>query len=91
MAEFVIAGLGVSMMPPRMMAPFEKHNLVKRILPEWSEASADITLVMPTGQLPHRVRLFVDYLAAHFASPELAAIDIEPIILAHIAVTKDRP
>lgn len=92
MGEFLVAGLGVALAPPRMMVPFEKHGLVKRILPEWSEStSSDITLVMPTGQLPHRVRLFVDYLAAHFASPELTSIDIEPLILAAIAAEKSRP
>lgn len=85
MMEFLVAGLGAVLAPPRMMAPFVKHGLVKRILPEWSEDNAVLSLVMPDVQLPRRVRVFADYLIAHFASPEIhRPIDIEPLILAYL-------
>lgn len=85
MAEFLLAGLGAVLAPPRMMRPFEKHGLAKRVLPEWSEANASLSLVMPAIQLPQRVRIFVDYLIAHFSSPEIRdPMKIHPLILEYI-------
>ena len=84
MAEFLLAGIGASLAPPSMMKAFEKYNMVKRLLPEWTGPVTDLHLVMPEGQLPHRVRLFADYLAAHFSSPETGPLDLEPYILAEL-------
>ncbi|CAK7072713.1 MAG: HTH-type transcriptional regulator DmlR [Desulfovibrio sp.] len=67
--ELASEGLGVTWLAPAMLENHPdliEHDLV-HILPEWSVPGIDINLVMPNRQLPYRVRLYVDFLAEHFA------------------------
>lgn len=66
--EFTLAGLGVTMLVPHIAKEFVDNGQLIPILPGWETTGADMNLVMPPGDPPHRVRLFVDHLAAHFAA-----------------------
>lgn len=67
--EFVLAGLGALWLPPQAAAPYEESGELLRLLPEWNilDGGADVTVVTASRQTPKRVRLFIDYLVAHFA------------------------
>lgn len=66
--EFVLAGLGISWFSAPMAGPYEEKGELTRLLPEWTPpGGVDISVVTAARQMPHRVRLFIDYLAAHFA------------------------
>lgn len=68
-SEFVLAGMGASWFPVHMAAVYEKKGELVHILKGWSPANIDINLIMPTRQLPHRVRLFADHLVDYFSQP----------------------
>ncbi|MFT8244355.1 LysR family transcriptional regulator [Roseomonas sp. BN140053] len=63
------AGLGLVQLPPwRAFVRLERETLVP-VLPDWHSEPRDIYAVWPaTRALPRRVRVFVDMLAARFAS-----------------------
>ncbi len=65
--ELALAGLGAIPLMTAVAAEYEKKGQLVRLLPEWRTPGLDISVVMAGAQLPHRIRLFVDYLAAHFA------------------------
>lgn len=66
--EFALKGLGVAALVAPLTERYEQTGQLVRLLPEWEAPGADISVVMPSGDLPYRVRLFVDYLAEHFRS-----------------------
>jgi len=60
--DFLLAGHGVAMIRKERAEPDEKAGLLVRLLPDWSGGFVhDVNLVTGSGQLPHRVRLFVDH------------------------------
>ena len=65
--EFAVSGLGVAMLRKPLAAPDEASGALKRILPDWSGSRFEACLLMPPGQAPQRVRVFVDYLVAYFS------------------------
>lgn len=65
--DFTLAGLGVTMMLPPEAAPHEQSGALARLLPEWNGSSFDMYIILPSGQAPRRVRVFVDYLCEFFA------------------------
>lgn len=65
--EFCLAGLGASWSVPSSAASHVESGQLLRLLPEWSPpGGVDLSVVTASRQVPHRVRLFIDYLAAHF-------------------------
>lgn len=65
--ELARAGLGVIWQIPIVMKELTKSGEFVRILPEWRHFDVNLNIVMGTGQIPQRVRLFVDHLVEHFA------------------------
>lgn len=71
--EFALAGLGVALLRKEKAEPDEKAGRLVRVLPDWSGGFVhDVYLVTGAGQLPHRVRLFVDHIQAHFGTGGMA-------------------
>lgn len=66
--EFALAGLGVAMIRKTAAAAHAKAGRLVRVLPDWEGPKHDLKLVTGPGQLPHRVRLFVDYMLNYYAS-----------------------
>lgn len=66
--EFALAGLGVAMIRKTAAAAHAESGRLVRVLPDWEGPRHDLKLVTGPGQLPHRVRLFVDYMLNHYAS-----------------------
>lgn len=65
--EMVQAGIGLSwLVPPVLKHPALATNELVTVLPGWTIPGIDLYVVMANNQLPHRVRLFLDYLIAHF-------------------------
>ena len=67
--DFALAGHGITLLRGVRAIPDEKAGRLVRVLPEWSGGlEHDIFLVTGPGQLPQRVRLFVDHMQARYAS-----------------------
>ncbi len=67
--DFALAGHGVALLRGVMVASDEKEGRLVRILPEWSGGfEHDVSLVTSSGQLPRRIRLFVDHIQKMFSS-----------------------
>jgi len=66
--EFILAGQCVGFLPKSVAAPYVASGELLRLLPEWQAVGVDVSLVMPPGRLPYRVRLFIDYLVEFFAN-----------------------
>ena len=64
--EFALSGQGVTPLIETIAAPFRENGKLVLILPEWKTPDVDISIVMAGNHLPHRIRLFVDYLADCF-------------------------
>lgn len=65
--ELMLAGQGVSLLQEGMAEPFVREGRIVRLLPEWHTPPVNISAVMATARVPQRIRIFIDYLAAHFA------------------------
>ncbi|MDL2216545.1 LysR family transcriptional regulator [Desulfovibrio sp. OttesenSCG-928-M14] len=66
--EFMLAGLGIGWLAVPKAVAYEESGQLLRLLPDWRPpGGVDISVVTPARQMPHRVRLFVDFLATHFA------------------------
>ena len=67
--DFALAGHGVALLRGLLAAPDESAGRLVRVLPEWSGGfEHDVSLVTGSGQLPRRVRLFVEHIQALYAS-----------------------
>lgn len=66
--EFVLKGLGAGALVTPLTKKYEQKDQLIRLLPGWRLPGVDINVVMPTGDLPYRTRLFVNYLVEYFAS-----------------------
>ena len=66
--EFALAGHGVAMLRTVLVAPYEESGRLVRVLPDWSGPKHDLNLVTGPGQLPARVRLFLEYMQKHYRS-----------------------
>jgi DNA-binding transcriptional LysR family regulator len=64
MVELVAAGQGIGLMPALHVAEGEKQGRLVRIFAEWTLPSMPVQLVYSTRQLPERVRLLIEFLAA---------------------------
>lgn len=65
--ELARAGFGVTWQLPVSMASMVESGEFVPVLPEWRHFGVNLSAVMGNGQIPKRVRLFVDHLAEHFA------------------------
>jgi len=65
---FALGGHGVAMLRKQLGAPDEQAGRLVRLLPDWAGLKHDLKLVTAPGQLPARVRLFVDHVQASYAS-----------------------
>jgi DNA-binding transcriptional LysR family regulator len=65
--EFALAGLGITMLRRQLAADDEKTGKLVRVLPEWMGLKHDLKLVTAPGQLPGRVRLFVEHMLASYS------------------------
>jgi len=67
--DFALAGHGIALLRDRLAAPDETAGRLLRVLPQWSGGfEHDVYLVTGPGQLPQRVRLFVDHIQANYAA-----------------------
>ena len=64
--ELVLDGHGFMELELTMGNYFESAGQLISLLPDWSGETAKLSLIMPPGRLPHRVRLFADHLFEHF-------------------------
>lgn len=64
--EFALKGLGMAVFPLMLAGRYVKSGQLVQLLPDWNVPGMALSLVMPGGQLPHRVRLLIDYLVRHF-------------------------
>jgi DNA-binding transcriptional LysR family regulator len=65
--DFTLAGHGIALLRDRLAAPDETAGRLVRVLPQWSGGfEHDVYLVTGPGQLPQRVRLFVDHIQANY-------------------------
>lgn len=66
--EAVAAGVGLSFLPDYLARPLLDSGRLVRLLPEWTLPPRTLfMLYRERRNLPHRVRLFVDYMAAQIA------------------------
>lgn len=65
--DFALAGHGVALLRDLLATPDETAGRLVRVLPQWSGGfEHDVYLVTGPGQLPQRVRLFVDHIQANY-------------------------
>ena len=70
--EFAAAGHGVALLRAALAGPGEESGTLIRVLPEWKGPVHDMYMVTGPGQLPRRVRLFMDYILKCFATRKKA-------------------
>ena len=67
--DFALAGHGIALLRDLLAVPDEIAGRLVRVLPQWSGGfEHDVYLVTGPGQLPQRVRLFVDHIQVNYAS-----------------------
>lgn len=66
--EFAVAGHGIAMLRASLALPDEKAGRLVRVLPEWSGFRHDLHLVTGPGQLPQRIRSFIDHVQEYARS-----------------------
>lgn len=71
--DFVLAGQGVAAIVSGTADAYVRSGQLVRLLPEWTVPGITVNLVRVGGKLSHRVQLFVDHLAAHFAAQSTTA------------------
>lgn len=68
MVNAVKKGLGISYIPDYIALPLIKQGELKRVLSDWqSEEQRFSMLYRDRKNMPHRVRLFIEYALQHFA------------------------
>lgn len=73
--EAACQGLGLAFCPQFLTADLMRAGRLARVLPEW-HFPLPLSVVFPNARhVPAKLRLFVDFLAAHFARPSWADSD----------------
>lgn len=70
--ELILASTGVAWLAPFSAAPYVERGDLVPLMPGWTLAGFDISVVMASNKAPKRVRLFVDFLVEHFAEVAVA-------------------
>ena len=65
--EFILAGQAIGGLETSAAKQYEERGELVRLLPEWRTPGINVSLVMPPGSVPYRVRLFIDHLVKRFA------------------------
>ena len=66
LTEAVALGLGISLQPDFVVAPFIEAGRVQTILDHFCRQSWGFTPLLPSNrQVPHRVRVLMEFLAEH--------------------------
>jgi DNA-binding transcriptional LysR family regulator len=65
--EFALAGHGVTLLRTVLAESDEQSGELVRVLPDWRGPEHDVYMVTGPGDLPRRVRLFMDYVLNYFA------------------------
>lgn len=66
--DFALAGHGVAMLRKTVAEPEVRAGRLVRLLPQWNGPSHDVYMVTAGGQMPKRVRVFMEYMADFFAA-----------------------
>jgi DNA-binding transcriptional LysR family regulator len=61
--EAAMAGAGMTVLPEWLVREPIRAGKLKRLLPDWSIPPVDVHVVFPSGQLPRRLRSFIDFAA----------------------------
>jgi DNA-binding transcriptional LysR family regulator len=72
--ELLLAGQGITPVIPQLVNAFDRKENLIQLLPDWHMVEVDINLTMPADQMPKRIRLFVDHLAAHFRQHKMSCV-----------------
>ena len=64
--EAAVAGAGMTIQPDWLIASEIARGALVRVLPDWSIPPIPVHVVFPSGPLPKRLRMFVDYAAEAF-------------------------
>nr|WP_306288373.1 LysR substrate-binding domain-containing protein [Pseudoalteromonas sp. WY3] len=68
MKHAVESGVGISYIPDYIALPLIESGTLERILPDWqSEGQPFSMLYRDRKQIPHRVRLLIEYTLQHFS------------------------
>ena len=78
---FALAGMGVALLPGRMIGVHVNANQLTPILPGWTTLEKSMYIVMPNNQLPARVRLLVDYLVNLFGHDNANYVSTHELML----------
>ena len=65
--DFVLNGTGVACLPRPLAEHFVKTGELVKLLPDWLLPTISAYLVMPSSQVPRRVRLLIDHLVEYSA------------------------
>ncbi|WP_455924428.1 LysR family transcriptional regulator [Pseudomonas putida] len=67
--SMTLSSLGVAVLPAWVIEDDIAKETLQRVLPEYSLPRQPISVVFPnTGHLPHKSRVFIDFLCAHLGS-----------------------
>jgi len=69
LTRFAASGLGIALLPEFYVSEGLNDGSLTRVLPEWTSGFPLSVVMPPTRHVPVRVRLLVDFLKDHFASP----------------------
>jgi DNA-binding transcriptional LysR family regulator len=79
LTALALAGMGVDLEPDIVVAPYVRDGTLVRLLPEYRPASMPIHAVYPSRRhLSAKVRSFIDFLAARFATEPAWELDRHP-------------
>ena len=65
--ELMLAGQGLLLLETELGHGYVQEGTAVCVLPEWRTSSVEISVVMAMDRVPQRIRIFIDYLAGHFA------------------------
>jgi DNA-binding transcriptional LysR family regulator len=61
-------GAGIAVMDDAMVAADVREGKIRRLLPQWHLPPAPLSIITPSRLLPAKTRIFIECVAAQFAS-----------------------
>ena len=74
--DFILDGSGLASLPRQLAKPFVDKGELVQLLPDWNLPTLNAYLVMPSSQVPRRVRLLIDHLV-EYSSNNYGNVNIE--------------